>query len=50
MKTSSAALLELHCVLEDAGYGKEATLGRQAELAAVRGLAVGHEGQERGQP
>ncbi len=40
MKTSSAALLELYYVLEDAGYGKEAILAKQAELASIRGLTI----------
>ncbi len=40
MKTSAAALLELYYVLEDYGYGKEAILGKQAEIAAMKCLAV----------
>lgn len=40
LKTSSAALIELYYVLEDHDYGKEAILGKQAEIAAIKGLSI----------
>ena len=40
MRTSAAALLELYYVLEDYGYEKKAILGKQAEIAAIKGLTV----------
>jgi predicted nucleic acid-binding protein len=39
-KTSSASLIELYYVLEDFGLDKAAVLGKQAEIAGIKGLSI----------
>ncbi|MDG7024426.1 MAG: hypothetical protein JRN45_07870 [Nitrososphaerota archaeon] len=38
--TSAAVLIELYYVLEDFGLDRSAILGKQAEIAAMRGLTI----------
>lgn len=40
LKTSAAALIELYYALEDLGFDKTSILGKQAEIAAIKGLSI----------